>query len=165
MRKHFRTRYHGDRGIIARNVLTDFHIHSHYYTEVDYPLMSRLHEMQFHRHHIRPFKEITRMNHSTIHRSLILVHGKSGGNNLTTGHVISIELDSIHVGNNSLHILHLNLHGSHVRKAGEGTTDVLSSNSLDGWVTRIYSLPGTIIKSSFLPNARILRRVLPRIRG
>ena len=62
-----------------------------------------------------------------VSQSSIASRGRGRRSNLSRGHVVSVDLDSVDVGDHSELVLELHIDGSHVVHTREGFAEVLGS--------------------------------------
>ena len=119
-------------------------------------------EVELHRQHAAGgLRDRRRANDSVVGIGTVASCGRSRGRDRSIGHVVSVDLDSVDVGDHSELVLELHINGSHAVHAREGLAEKLRSRGSLGGRSESDSRPVVVTEAGILPVSRGRIRVLP----
>ena len=119
-------------------------------------------EVDLHRQHAAGgLRDRRRANDSVVGIGTVASCGRSRGRDRSIGHVVSVDLDSVDVGDHSELVLELHINGSHAVHAREGLAEKLRSRGSLGGRSESDSRPVVVTEAGILPVSRSRSCVLP----
>ena len=119
-------------------------------------------EVELHSQHaVGGLRDRCRTDDSVVGVASVASRGRSRGRDVSGRHVVSVDFDSIDVGDHSELVLELQIDGGHTRHTREGLAEVLGSRGGLRGGSESNNGPGTVGEANILPVSRGRSSVLP----